>query len=125
MVTIAFALNKRSPASRGDITLRPAMWSMVMAHLQLIFGLVLYIISPKVVFSGESMRDPVLRFFLVEHILVMLMAVTLITIGYIRAKKAVDLSKRNSNLLLYFIISLLLILSRIPWPFLSYGGKWI
>jgi hypothetical protein len=55
----------------------------------------------------------------------MFMAAALITIGYIRAKKAVNLSKRNSNLLLYFIISLLLILSRIPWPFLGYGGKWI
>ena len=121
LTTVVMAFKNRSA---GTSALKPALWSMVMAHIQLLLGLVLYFISPKVLFAGASMKDPVLRFFLVEHILVMVMAIALFTIGYIKAKKIQDVPKMNSSLLIYFIIGLLLVLSRIPWPFLNYGGKW-
>jgi hypothetical protein len=61
----------------------------------------------------------------VEHILVMLIAIALVTIGYIKAKKATDPRKRNNKILVFFFIALILFLSRIPWPFLGYGGGWI
>jgi len=55
----------------------------------------------------------------------MLIAIALITIGYIKAKKAVDLAKQNRRILVFFIIALVLVLSRIPWPFMQYGGGWV
>jgi hypothetical protein len=122
VATIVIAFQNKST---GRQALKPALWTMIMVHLQLLLGLVLYFISPKVLFDGASMKDPMLRFFLVEHILVMLMAITLVTIGYIKARKFQDVSRMNSSLLLFFIIALLLFISRIPWPFLNYGGKWM
>lgn len=97
--------------------------SMTFMHLQLIIGLILYFISPKVIFSGSSMSDPILRFFLVEHISLMLIAVVLITVGYVKTKKLEGV-KKYRTVLIYYIISLLLILASIPWPFRDLGGKW-
>lgn len=97
--------------------------SMTFMHLQLIIGLILYFISPKVVFSGSSMSDPILRFFLVEHIALMVIAVVLITLGYVKTKKIQGLKKYRS-ILIYYVIALLLILVSIPWPFRDLGGKW-
>jgi len=123
-IFIAFS-KKPTGLLAGPNGLRPALWALITAHIQLILGLVLYFTSSKVVFDATSMKNPVLRFFLVEHLLVMLIAIVLITIGYVKAKKAGDLSKRHRNILVYYIIALILILSRIPWPFLDYGGGWL
>jgi hypothetical protein len=97
---------------------------MLTAHIQLVSGLVLYFISPKVIFDASYMKNAVIRFFLVEHILVMIIAIILITIGYVRSKRISEPRKQRRIILIYFIISLLLILSRVPWPFLNYGGAW-
>jgi len=103
---------------------RLAMMALVFTHIQFIIGLILYFISPKVVFSVESMSNSVLRFFLVEHIFIMLLAVILITVGYSRAKRAIDEGKKFRNILVFYLIGLLLILAGIPWPFQDYGTGW-
>jgi hypothetical protein len=92
--------------------------------LQLLVGALLYLISPRVIFSGESMQSPILRFYLIEHLLVMLMAITLITLGYIRMKRARDMAA-SRNIFWFYLFSLLLFLSGIPWPFMPYGGEWL
>jgi hypothetical protein len=116
---------RRSDIPSGFTNLKASLWAMATAHLQLLTGFVLYFISPKVIFDATSMQNPVLRFYLVEHILVMLIAIALITLGYINAKKTAENKKRNRLIIIYFLIALLLMLSRIPWPFLGYGGGWI
>lgn len=121
LISVVMALTNRQ-GLRG--AMKPALWAMVAAHIQLLLGLVLYFTSQKVIFSAGSMKDPVLRFFLVEHLLVMVIAIALITIGYVRAKRTPDVSKSNKRIAVFYIISLLLILSRIPWPFMKYGGWW-
>lgn len=98
--------------------------AMILVHLQLLFGLVLYFISPKVIFAASSMKDPVLRFFLVEHVLMMLIAIALITTGYVKADRAGENNKKYNIILTFYSIGLALILAAIPWPFLSYGGGW-
>jgi hypothetical protein len=98
--------------------------ALILMHFQLLFGLVLYFISPKVVFAATSMKDSVLRFFLVEHIGMMVIAVILVTIGYVRSKRASDVIKSNKNLLIYYATALGLILAAIPWPFRGLGGGW-
>lgn len=99
-------------------------FSMIFSHIQLLIGLVLYFISPKVVFSSSSMKDSLLRFFLVEHILLMIIALILITIGYIKHKKAADFAKKQKTLLIYYAVALLIILLAIPWPFRELGAGW-
>lgn len=101
-----------------------SMFSMSFTHLQLLIGLVLYFISGKVVFSGESMKSDLLRFFLVEHIGMMLVAVVLITIGYSKIKKATESSVKFKRTLIFYGLALLVILAAIPWPWQMLGAAW-
>ena len=61
------------------------------------------------------MKDAVMRLYAVEHIAVMLIAITLITIGYSRAKRQPNAGKKFRGLALFYSLGLVLILSRIPW----------
>lgn len=97
---------------------------LIFMHLQLVLGLVLYFISPKVIFDAASMKDSLLRFFLVEHIGLMVMAVILITIGYVKSDRAVDKMKKQKHVVIYYSIAFLLILASIPWPFRGLGAGW-
>lgn len=100
------------------------LYAMSAAHLQLIVGFVLYFISTKVQFSGESMADPILRFFLVEHVLTMIVAVALITIGYSRGKRGANDTARFRLAFWYYLGGLIFILAGIPWPWQEYGAGW-
>ena len=94
-------------------------------HLQFLLGLILYFISPKVNFSGEAMKEAASRFYLVEHLVGMLVAVALISIGNARVKKAVDDAAKFKTTFTFFLIGLLIILIMIPWPFReALGGSW-
>ncbi len=99
---------------------RAAFFTVLFTHLQLVIGLILYFISDKVRFEGmgEVMKNDVLRFYTVEHISMMLLAVILITIGRSRAKRAYSELAKHRRIAIYFLIALLLIFFSIPWPFL-------
>lgn len=101
-----------------------ALYALIAVHLQFVLGLVLYFISPKVVFSGAAMKTEILRFYLVEHITLMLIAVVLITIGYSRAKRLNEDSKRYKTIRIFYILGLILILVGIPWPWQNLGAGW-
>ena len=98
--------------------------SMIFAHIQLVVGLVLYFISPKVIFTAASMKDGLLRFFLVEHIAIMLIAITLITIGYLKSEKADEDLTKYKSILVYYGIALVLVILAMPWPFRNLGAGW-
>jgi hypothetical protein len=99
--------------------------TVYLAHAQLMIGLVLYLISPKVIFSADSMRSPILRFFLVEHVTAMVFSIILITAGHTLMKKSRNPLRSGPVIFWFFLVSLLLILAMIPWPFTSFGGHWI
>jgi hypothetical protein len=112
----------RGLGSKGRLTARITTY---LAHLQLLVGIILFIVSPRVIFSADSMRSPILRFFLVEHTSAMLLAVIIITIGHIRLKKAINATQSAWTLLWFFLISLVIILILIPWPFTQYAGHFL
>jgi hypothetical protein len=60
-----------------------------------------------------AMGTSVTRFWAVEHIFSMLIAITLITIGHVKYKKG---GAPTTTLILY-VIALVLIFAAIPWPF--------
>jgi membrane associated rhomboid family serine protease len=68
------------------------LFSMVSLHTQLLLGLVLYFISPRISFASGWMKDASFRFYGMEHLAGMLIAVALITIGYVKSKKGDDCS---------------------------------
>jgi hypothetical protein len=114
--------NKKGLGSTGRLFARITVY---FAHSQLLIGIMLFLISPRVIFSSDSMRSPILRFFLVEHTSAMLLAITLITIGYIRMKKASNQIDSARTLLWFYIFSLVVILTLIPWPFTRYAGHFL
>lgn len=100
------------------------LYLMSVAHLQLILGLVLYFLSPKVVFSADTMGNAMLRFFAVEHVLMMVISLVLITIGYSKVKKASSSRLKHKRSIIFYGIALLLILLAIPWPWQQYAAAW-
>jgi len=99
--------------------------TMIIAHLQVVLGVVLYFSSPKVVFSELTMSEALFRFFTLEHPLLMIIAAILITVGYSKAKKAATSKKAFRMIYLYYLIGFALILLRFPWKYLSsIGSGW-
>lgn len=98
-----------------------ALLGFISSHLQLVVGFILYFLSPYGVknFSGSTMGDSLSRFRALEHPLLMLIAIIVITIGYSKAKKLASSSaqKANRTVLIFYIIGLLLIIARLPWIF--------
>ncbi len=95
-------------------------------HLQVILGLILYfgisgITQAFLSDPGASMKNPMLRFYGVEHLVGMLVAAIVATIGSARTRRAADDAKKNKTAAIFFGIALLLILASIPWPFRGEG----
>lgn len=125
ILAIANAANKmnKPQPSFGANDKRLGLFSLIFTHIQLILGLILYFMSPKVQFSAETMGNSVLRFYTVEHISLMLIAIVFITIGYSKAKRQ-EGAKQFKTTFKYYLIGLLLILVSIPWPFRNLGAGW-
>ena len=65
----------------------------------------------------EAVHERQLRFFGMEHITMMLIAITVITVGSIRAKRKSTDHDKFKTMALWFSVGLLLILMSIPWGF--------
>jgi uncharacterized protein YacL len=100
------------------------LFALIFTHVQLILGLILYFISPKVQFVSGMMKDSMVRFYTVEHLTMMIIAVALITIGYSRAKKKTEATAKFKTTFWFYLIGLVVILASIPWPFRNLGGGW-
>ena len=96
-------------------------YALIACHIQLLLGIVLYMMSPKVDFS--MMGEKLYRFFTVEHSLMMLIAIILITLGRVRSRK-VPVEGRHRTILFFYAMGLVLILVSIPWPFRGLGAGW-
>jgi hypothetical protein len=100
-----------------DKNRKMGLLGLIPAHLQWVLGLILYFVSPLGLsnFSGENMKDPVSRLYMLEHPLTMIIAVILITIGYSRAKRQMGDNRGFKSIAIFYGLGLILILSRIPW----------
>ena len=114
----------RSGQSFEDKDRKTNLFAMVSVHIQLLLGFVLYFMSPSVQFSSATMKDSMLRFFTVEHLVMMLIAVILITIGNSMSKKALEDTIKFKKTCTYYLIGLIIILAGIPWPFRGFGNGW-
>ncbi len=98
---------------------RIALFALIVTHIQLLIGLVLYFTSPNgfnnVKANGMGGLDKAARLLAVEHPFVGILAVVFITIGYSKHKKKLTSAGKLKPLAIFYTIGLLLILSRIPW----------
>ena len=123
ILSIAKLLTKQDALKTSKILL-------ISAHTTLVLGLYQYFFGPsgfqliRQTAGGmkELMKDAAGRFWAVEHITSMILAIILITIGHIKYKKG---GKPGTTMVLY-LVALLLILSAIPWPFRAgIGRPWL
>ncbi|AXP80348.1 hypothetical protein CJ739_1257 [Mariniflexile rhizosphaerae] len=98
---------------------RISLFTLIVSHIQLLIGLILYFVSPKFELwsqlGAEVMKNPLARLYLVEHPLVNIIAVALITIGYSKHKKKLTSKAKLKPIAIFYSIALILFLSRIPW----------
>lgn len=95
--------------------------SVTIAHTQLTLGLWLYFISPITNYFMHNYKQAVklreIRFFGMEHSLMMIIAVTIITIGSAKTKLKKTDKEKFKTMAIWFTIGLLVILTSIPWKF--------
>lgn len=100
---------------------RLALFALIVTHIQFLIGLVLYFVSPYGMQSISNngmkavMGDSLLRLYVIEHPLVMILTVVFITIGYSKHKKKLVSKPKFKMLAVFYTIALVLLLSRIPW----------
>lgn len=117
-IVLAFSGIRRKSFSQTDNYSQAIFLGI--CQLQLTLGLILYFVSPLVTQAfkiglGNAMKDAEMRFFTIEHALMMFIAVTMIQVGRSISKKQTDPVLKHKKALTFFVIGMLLMLSRIPW----------
>ncbi len=88
---------------------------LMFAHIQLLIGLILYFLEGRYNINGDVMKDSLSRLYAVEHPLINIIAIVLITIGWSKHKKKLTDSEKFSSIGIFYALGAILILSRIPW----------
>jgi len=98
---------------------RVSLFTLIVSHIQLLIGLILYFVSPKFeqwsLMGSEVMKTASVRLYLVEHPLINIIAIVLITIGYSKHKKKLTSISKFKTILIFYVLGLICLLSRIPW----------
>jgi hypothetical protein len=96
-------------------------WTATIAHLQLVIGFTIYLKSPVVKFFFSNFRQASghleTLFFGAIHILFMLAAIIIITIGSALAKRRQSDPEKFKTMGLWFALAFIIIFLAIPWPF--------
>ncbi|WP_367915895.1 hypothetical protein [Leadbetterella sp. DM7] len=111
--------------SRLDNSVRH--WTATIAHIQLLIGIWLYLVSPVTDYFLHNFKEAVrlreIRFFGMEHSLMMLMAIVIITIGSAKAKRKPTDNGKFRTMAIWYSVGLLIILSSIPWAFSPFTSR--
>jgi L-asparagine transporter-like permease len=101
----------------------------IFADIMLLIGIYLYVVGDKgykliqqYSSMGELMRNPTARFYAVEHLAGMLIAIVLIHIGKAQARKPMSDRAKHRRTMIFYLLALLIILVSIPWPFREIGA---
>lgn len=101
------------------------LFFMISCDIQLLLGLILYFngmwFSNLKNNASVVMKDTVLRYFSVEHALMMIIAWVLVHAGRTMVKKATTDAQKHKRSLIFFGIAILIILAMIPWPYKQMG----
>ena len=104
----------------SDKDLRISLFTLIVIHIQLILGFIVYYVSPyyesmREIGMGATMKDAGIRLYTVEHPLMMILAIVLITIGFSKHKKQTKDKGKFKTITIFYGLGLLFVLSRIPW----------
>ena len=118
--TLAALQNRERPMDAWGLA------AMISLDLQLLLGVLLYlVVSPNMAeiraHFGEAMQNAQLRFWAVEHVTAMLVAIVLAHVGRVLARKATTPGARRGRILVCFGIATVLLFVGMPWPGMPYG----
>lgn len=102
---------------------------LIFTDIMLIVGIALWYFGPrgyKMIESaggmGPVMKSSYDRFFAIEHMVAMLLAIILIHVGKAQARRAISDRAKHRRTMVFYLIALILILAMIPWPFRTVGA---
>lgn len=103
-----------------DKDLRISLFTLIVAHLQLIIGFIAYFVSAQFAYvldngMGAAMKEPDIRLIVLEHPLMMILAIAAITVGFSKHKRQTTDNGKFKTIAVYYGIALIFVLSRIPW----------
>jgi hypothetical protein len=126
VITAALALLRAYAGWLGRRPWTPAddkagRWFTIGMDVQLLLGLLLYVaLSPFTTQAlrdfGAAMREAPLRFWAVEHVFMMVVALALVHVGRVRVRRAATPVAKHRAAAIFFTLSLLAVLAGIPWP---------
>ncbi|MGN6165506.1 MAG: hypothetical protein ACTHOF_13295 [Flavisolibacter sp.] len=101
----------------------------ITADIMLLLGIALWYFGPhgyKMIEAAggmsSAMKDPTTRFFGIEHLVGMLIAIILIHIGKAQGKKRISDTSKHRRTFIFYFLALLIILASVPWPFREIGA---
>jgi hypothetical protein len=108
-------------AIRGLTTKRPygkwdnmvGLYLFIFTHMQLLAGLILYFMSPWVQFGSETMSNKTTRYWTVEHIVAMLIAVVLVTMARTTSKRMSSDAAKHRRMAIFNVVALVIIVGTI------------
>ncbi|MDX2049301.1 MAG: hypothetical protein SFU87_21125 [Chitinophagaceae bacterium] len=117
LVTLYQAFSKKESLRSGSL------WLLIFTHTMFVIGLYQLIAGRYGITKGlpdgiELMKNTFYRFYWIEHPLMMIAAVALITVA---RRKAKALNYKATGWLL--LIALIVILAAVPWPFRQIVGR--
>ena len=98
-----------------DKDLRLSLFTLIICHIQLLVGLILYFVSPLGLEQLGNMKDATVRLTSLEHPLINIIALVLITIGWSKHKKEESNNGKFKKIAIFYTIGLILLLAMIPW----------
>ena len=113
VINAIIGLTQKKEFTHKDFRL--GLFTLITSHIQLLIGIILYASTGRFNINGAVMKDSAARLLAIEHPLMMVIAIVLITIGWSKHKKDVKSESKFKKFTIFYGLALLLILSRIPW----------
>lgn len=115
----------RKPFEKADNIGSTALLGLT--HLQALVGLIMYAFTStwtQTAFAdfGAAMKDPWQRYFAVEHILAMLIAVVFVQLGRTLSKRATEDAQKHRKLAIYSSIALVIMVGILAPKGLLFGS---
>ncbi|MDB5252939.1 MAG: hypothetical protein JWP27_2108 [Flaviaesturariibacter sp.] len=130
LILLLIGIFRSLSAGTNNFTVRDQRIGLLLtiaADLMLVVGIYLYVAGPwgyKQIDAngmGATMKNAGSRFFAMEHLVGMLVAIVLLHIGKAQGKKDLPHRTKHRRTVIFYVLALLLMLAMIPWPFLKAG----
>lgn len=119
LIVINSIIAKFSGRAFNTKDLRLSLFGLIFSHIQLLIGFILYFTSPWFnqfyQIGMDLLKNAESRLYLIEHPLINIVAIILITLGWSLHKRQLDSSKKFLRIGMFYGLGLIFLLSRIPW----------